>query len=163
MTRDIPPRIGELLDETGKRVGVGAAVETGRLWARWQEIVGPDVAAHARPSSLRDGVLRVRADSPTWATEVGYLGEEIRRRANDVVGRAIVTEVRIWTGPARADEVVKPPPRRSHIDRPDVERDDSGMDDPAVAMERARMAWARRAKASSRSPSSGDEIKRKSW
>jgi hypothetical protein len=163
MNGDIPPRIGELLDETGKRVGVGAAVETGTLWARWQEIVGPDVAAHARPSSLRDGVLRVRADSPTWATEVGYLGEEIRRRANDVVGRAIVDEVRIWTGPARANESGNLPAPRSPAGRPHVEKEDSGIDDPAVALERARSAWARRADARSEHRSSAREIERKSW
>jgi hypothetical protein len=163
MNPDLPPRIGELLDAAGKRVGVGAAVETGRLWARWHEIVGPGVAAHARPSSLRDGILRVRADSPVWATEVGYLGDEIRRRANDVIGRAIVTEVRIWTGPPRAEDTAGMPPEPTRSGPPTEAHSDTPIDDPATAMERARSAWARRFGVRSRPPSSTTEIKRKSW
>jgi predicted nucleic acid-binding Zn ribbon protein len=163
MSKELPPRIGELLDETGKRVGVGAAVETGKLWARWGEIVGPDVAAHAQPSSLREGILRVRADTPAWATEVGYLGEEIRRRANDVVGRAIVTEVRIWSGPPRAEDASEPPVERRRSARPNETRDVPRTDDPAVAMERARSAWTRRKNVRSRPPFASGEIKRKSW
>jgi predicted nucleic acid-binding Zn ribbon protein len=121
--------------------------------------VGPEVAAHAQPSSLRDGVLRVRADSPVWATEIGYLGEEIRNRANAAAGRAVVTEVRVWTGPRRSGEVTDtPPPER--VAQPSVKpRRDPENDDPAAAMERARSAWAKR----SRRRSTPLENERKSW
>ena len=163
MTRELPPRIGDLLDDAGRRVGVAAPVETGKLWARWREIVGPDVAAHARPSSLRDGVLRVRADSPAWATEIGYLGDEIRRRANDVAAREIVTEVRVWTGPSRDDTPDPVPTRAPDFGPPSEARRDLTTDDPAVAMDRARSAWARRYKGRSKARSSSAEIKRKSW
>jgi hypothetical protein len=163
MTRELPPRIGDLLDDAGRRVGVTAPVEKGKLWARWREIVGPDVAAHARPSSLRDGVLRVRADSPAWATEIGYLGDEIRRRANDVAAREIVTEVRVWTGPSRGDATDPAPPRASDFGPSRETRRDPTTDDPAVAMERARSAWARQSKGRSKARSTSAEIKRKSW
>jgi Dna[CI] antecedent DciA-like protein len=163
MNRELPPRIGELLDDAGRRVGVKAPVETGKLWARWREIVGPDVAAHARPSSLRDGVLRVRADSPAWATEIGYLGDEIRRRANDVAAREIVTEVRVWTGPPRGDAAETGPSGTSDFEPPSETRREPTTDDPAVAMERARSAWARRSKGRFAARSTSPEIKRKSW
>lgn len=159
MSEDLPPRIGDLLDDAGRRAGVTAPVETGKLWAQWRQIVGPEVAAHAQPSSLRDGVLRVRADSPAWATEIGYLGEEIRHRANAAAGRAVVTEVRVWTGPRRGDSATDAPPPGRVAQPSGKPRRDPENDDPAVAMERARAAWARR----SRRRSTPLENERKSW
>lgn len=159
MSDELPRRIGDLLDDAGRRAGVTAPIETGKLWAQWRQIVGPEVSAHAQPSSLRDGILRVRADSPAWATEIGYLGEEIRRRANDAAGRAIVTEVRVWTGPPRGDETNEAPIRGRVAQSSGTSRRNPENDDPAVAMERARSAWARH----SRRRSTAVENERKSW
>jgi hypothetical protein len=91
-------KLKDLLKEVTPRMGLGVA-ESGVIWARWAEIVGDQIAGQAEPTSLRHGVLRVRTTSPTWATEIGYLSEQIRTRANEVAGRALVTEVRVWTGP----------------------------------------------------------------
>lgn len=110
------------------------------MWSAWPEIVGPAVAAHAEPTSLRDGVLRVRADSPAWATEIGYLVDEIRSRANAVTGRALVTEVRVWTGPGST--LATAPPGDPSGPSPAPARDRP--DDPAEALDRARRAWAKR-------------------
>lgn len=100
MAEQEPVRLRDLLSSAGERLGLPAAVETGLLWRRWQEIVGPSIAQHAEPTSLRRGVLRVRADSPAWATEIGYLRDEIVRRANSAIGSAVVSEMRVWTGPS---------------------------------------------------------------
>jgi hypothetical protein len=136
-------RLKDLLPATTGRLGIPSPEATGRVWSAWKDIVGPAVAAHAEPTSLRDGVLKVRADSPAWATEIGYLVEEIRSRANAVTGRALVSEVRVWTGPAPTgggsvgrgtdDDPERPP--GDDRERPQ---------DPVEALERARRAWARR-------------------
>lgn len=117
--------------DSARRVGV--------LWRRWTEIVGDDVAAHAQPSSLRRGVLRIRADSPGWANEIKYLADEIRRRANEVAGAEVVTEVRLWVGPGERagapDTGGAPAPAPAPRKRPD---------DPLEAVARARLSWLRR-------------------
>jgi predicted nucleic acid-binding Zn ribbon protein len=124
----------------GKRLGLDHPTEVGALWARWNEIVGPQIALHAEPSSLRAGLLRVRTDSTVWATEISYLGEEIKRRANAALGRDVVVDVRVWTGPgplrARAPAAARTPSKTT----PAGELPD----DPADALERARRAWLRR-------------------
>ena len=143
-----PPSIGELLDgETGGRLGIGAARATGAIFAKWPAIVGPSVAAHAAPTSLRDGVLRVRADSPVWATEIGYLGDAIRTQANEAVGRDVVRRVEVWTGPASPSESAPAPARAPSGTAPDAPRIEAAETrDPATALERAKRAWeARRA------------------
>lgn len=133
-------RAGEVLDGLGMRLGLGRSADSGVIWNRWERIVGDGIAAHAEPSSLRDGVLRVRAESPAWAGELSYLAGEIKSRANGLIGRAAVTEVRVWTGPgkitrASARRSGDPPPAR-----PSREREA----DPMEAFERARTAWRRR-------------------
>jgi hypothetical protein len=143
-----PERIRGLLGDVGKRLGVESAVETGVLWRRWREIVGPEIAAHASPSSLKDGVLRVRADSPAWAQEIGYLGTEIARKANSATRSELVREVRVWTGPppevvlddgssAESEPFPPKPPKES----------------PEEALEAARVAWAKRWRRGGSSPS----------
>jgi predicted nucleic acid-binding Zn ribbon protein len=130
-------RIKDLLADVGQRLGLTAAVETGMVWSRWEHIVGAAIAQHAEPSSLRGGVLRVRADSPSWATEIGYLGDQIKASANDVVGMELVREVRVWTGPGLSSARAAGSVRRPHM----AAR--SAPSDPSEALHRAREAWAR--------------------
>jgi predicted nucleic acid-binding Zn ribbon protein len=138
-------RIKDLLGGAGRRLGLPAAVETGAIWSRWTEIVGPAVAAHAEPSSLKGGVLRVRADSPAWATEIGYLKDEIKTSVNRLVGLELVEEVRLWTGPG-AIRGPRPAGDEGETPRADgsAPLSDGDVQDPNVAVERAREAWARR-------------------
>lgn len=138
-TTPLPPRLKELLSAMGRRLGLDHPGEVGAVWSRWDEIVGAEIARHARPSSLRSGILRVRTESPVWATEISYLGDEIRQRANAISGRELVTDVRVWTGPGpllpEPDSTRPRPPDRTERAVPD---------DPLEAFDRARRAWLRR-------------------
>jgi predicted nucleic acid-binding Zn ribbon protein len=138
--KDDPLRLKDLLPDATRRLGIPAPEATGRVWARWKEVVGPDVAAHAEPTSLREGVLRIRADSPAWATEIGYLAAEIRSRVNAATGASLVTEIRVWTGPPPARANVPSAGSATAAEEPARERPA----DPAEALERARRAWANR-------------------
>jgi predicted nucleic acid-binding Zn ribbon protein len=133
-------RVGEVLNGLGVRLGLGRSADIGIIWKGWDQIVGETIAGHAEPSSLRDGLLRIRAESPAWAAELAYLAGEIKSRANDLVGRSAVTDVRVWTGPGR---VVRPDPKVSQ-DHVNMERADKEATDPMEAFERARTAWLRR-------------------
>jgi predicted nucleic acid-binding Zn ribbon protein len=152
-----PTRLRDLLDASSRKLGFPNAAEVGRVWQRWPEVVGPEVASHAEPTSLRDGVLRVRTDSPVWATEIGYLGPEIVHRVNGAAGRELVNEVRVWTGPPGpksrkrkgASDGAAPVPAKSSKGDPD---------DPAGALDRARRAWRkRRGRTPSRVPAEHSE------
>lgn len=148
---DLPPRLRDLLGGLGARVGIEDTKATGMLWARWPEIVGESVAANAEPTSLQRGVLRVRATSPTWATELTYLALEIRRRANELAGHELVREVRIWTGPGPVARTTTRPPTPTlydHSSEASSGRSPRGPeDDPedlSSAFARAREAWFRK-------------------
>lgn len=139
-----PKRLRDLLEAVGARLGIERPASTGALWGRWEEVVGSSVAAHAEPTSLKQGVLRVRTDSPAWANEITYLGDEIRTRANAIVGHELVREVRVWTGPGRVArrtpgiEGVRVDPSKPPEDA------DARHQGLAEAFEGARRAWAAR-------------------
>ena len=94
-----PAPLRDILRTATGNVGGDDPIHAGTIWRHWRTIVGDAIAAHAEPTSLRAGVLRVRTDSPAWATEVSYLGEDIATKANRQVGSDAVREVRVWTSP----------------------------------------------------------------
>jgi predicted nucleic acid-binding Zn ribbon protein len=142
-----PVRIKDVLESVGDRLGFKGATQSAFVWRKWPELAGAAVAEHSEPTSLRDGVLRIRTDSPTWATEIAYLGADIVRRANAAAGREIAHEVRVWTSPAPI-RPRRPPRTRDARARP-VPTDDVPVD-PETALGAAREAWARRLRGGAR-------------
>jgi len=67
----------------------------GGVFGRWAKIVGPELAAHTRPVSFRDGEVTVAADSTAWATQVRLLAGVLIRRLNEELGDGTVTRVRV--------------------------------------------------------------------
>ena len=68
----------------------------GAVWRLWDDVVGADVAEHARPLALRDDVLVVAVDHPSWATQLAFfaaplLGQLEERLGEHVAGRVEVT------------------------------------------------------------------------
>lgn len=63
--------------------------------ARWDQVVGADVAAHVRPERYADTVLTVRADSTAWATQVRLLAPTLVRRLNEEIGDGVVSKVAV--------------------------------------------------------------------
>lgn len=138
-----PAALRGLLGPAASGYGLDDALSAGTLWKRWIDVVGPDLAAHAEPTSLRDGVLRVRADSPVWAHEIGYLTGEIRKRANETLGREAIAEVKVWNapGPPLAERDRAAGPNAPGL----LQRSPEELaQDPQSALERARSAWASR-------------------
>jgi predicted nucleic acid-binding Zn ribbon protein len=133
-----------VLDDLGRGLGLGDPAEVGRLWVGWADIVGPAMANHAEPSSFRDGVLKVRTDSPTWATEVAYLSGSIREAANRWVGKEVVREVRVWTSPTRVRARGARGTARNESKMGPQRGDRKTESDPRHALENARSAWAAR-------------------
>ena len=88
-----PKRVGESLDRVARRIGAPGARSLGAVFGHWEDVVGASVAAHARPTSLRDGVLRVEVDEPGWATQLRYLAPDILRRCAEVAGPDVVVSV----------------------------------------------------------------------
>jgi predicted nucleic acid-binding Zn ribbon protein len=65
------------------------------VFAGWEQVVGSSVAAHARPVTLRDGLLVVAVDQPAWATQINYLRADLLLRLSEAAGPGVVREVEV--------------------------------------------------------------------
>ncbi|MDQ6526446.1 DciA family protein [Nocardioides sp. LHD-245] len=65
------------------------------VFARWTEIVGPEIGAHSTPESLTDGTLVVRTDSSAWATQLKLLAASVVKRLNEELGDGTVMIVEV--------------------------------------------------------------------
>ena len=70
--------------------------------ARWEQLVGPEIADHCRPASLVDGELVLVAESSAWATQLRMLTRTLQGRLTEQVGEGVVTSV-VVRGPAQPD------------------------------------------------------------
>ena len=95
-----PKPVGASLDRVARSMGVPLASTLSTVFASWPELVGESVAQHARPRTLREGILVVIVDEPAWATQLRWLEADLLTRLNDVLGLGSVAriEVRVQAG-----------------------------------------------------------------
>ena len=62
---------------------------------RWSEVIGPEVAEHARPLAIESGRLKIGVDSPGWASHLRWSEGEIVARIAQLVGPGQVTSVHV--------------------------------------------------------------------
>ena len=95
-----PAPVHESVDRLLRGWGSASVAATGSVFADWDEIVGPQLAGHAHPRSLRNGVLVVAVSDPAWATQLRFLEAELVARIGQSTGsdevRAI--QVRVLAG-----------------------------------------------------------------
>ena len=68
----------------------------------WEEAVGPQIAAHARPSHIANHRLTVVTESPVWTQQLSLLKPELLRRIAGRFGPGVVTDLYFVTGEDRA-------------------------------------------------------------
>ncbi len=88
-----PMAAGAALDSFIDDQGWRARSQVAAAMANWDQVAGPDMAAHVAAESFDDGVLTLRADSTAWATQVRLLLGTVRTRIDQVVGVGVVTKV----------------------------------------------------------------------
>ena len=94
-----PRPLRHSLDRVARSLGAPEATVLAAVFGRWEDIVGPAVAAHSRPVSLVEGTLVVAVDQPGWATQLTYLESDLRRRIGEVSGTDVVRRVRVSVRP----------------------------------------------------------------
>ncbi|HLI53066.1 MAG TPA: DUF721 domain-containing protein [Acidimicrobiales bacterium] len=90
-----PRPVADSLERVARRMGAPRPAVASVVFSRWEELVGPDIAGHAKPVSLRDGVLVLAVDHPAWAAQLGYMVGEIGERIAAAAGAGAVNEIRL--------------------------------------------------------------------
>jgi predicted nucleic acid-binding Zn ribbon protein len=91
---DLHP-VSESLDVVVRGLRGAGAKATAGVFGRWEDVVGPHVAAHARPVALDDGRLVVEVDEPGWATQLRYLEADLLDRLATVAGPGAVRSIEV--------------------------------------------------------------------
>jgi predicted nucleic acid-binding Zn ribbon protein len=94
-----PQLLGSVTSDLARSRGWSGRVAEGSVFGRWPAVVGEQIAAHATPRSLNDGVLTVSAESTAWATQLRMVQAQLLAKIAAAVGDGVVTSLKI-VGPA---------------------------------------------------------------
>ena len=89
------PALQQLVPGVMKRLGLEQRVQQSRIFQQWPAIVGADVARHAQPVSLKNGLLIVAVDHSAWL-------QELDRNYKPL----ILQKIRGCAGPAAVSKIV---------------------------------------------------------
>ncbi|BAX90174.1 DUF721 family protein [Mycobacterium shigaense] len=94
-----PQPLGRLTRDLAKKRGWATRVAEGTVLGHWPSVVGHQIADHATPTALTEGVLSVAAESTAWATQLRMIQAQLLAKIAAAVGNGVVTSLKI-TGPA---------------------------------------------------------------
>jgi hypothetical protein len=69
------------------------------VWPAWQDAVGPQIAAAAKPVALRVGVLLIHVKHSVWLQELVAMRETLLRRIRRIASARVVRELRFRVAP----------------------------------------------------------------
>jgi predicted nucleic acid-binding Zn ribbon protein len=82
----------------GLTAELAPATPLARAQQIWEPTTGPAIAAAARPTAERDGVLTVSCDAAVWAQELDLMAGELIPRLNAALGEEVIRALRCRTG-----------------------------------------------------------------
>ena len=91
-------RCHDLLAERGWQAQAAGA----SVLSRWEALVGAQVAAHCRPTRLRDGELVIEAETTAWATQLRLLSRTLTAKLQEQLGPDVVRTL-VIRGPSSPD------------------------------------------------------------
>lgn len=94
-----PQTLGRIVARVSLDRGWSPRLTDATVLGRWAQLVGPDIADHCTPLSLRDGELVLQAESTAWATQLRTLQRDLLYRLAVGVGRDVVRRIRV-VGPS---------------------------------------------------------------
>jgi predicted nucleic acid-binding Zn ribbon protein len=96
MSRSAPRLLSGALESL--TAALAPATTLARVQGVWERVAGEAIAAAARPSAERAGVLTVTCTAAVWAQELDLMAGELIAQLNDALGEDAIGELRCRTG-----------------------------------------------------------------
>lgn len=128
--------ISSLIEQILASKGYDKKLQQYRAWTVWDEVVGPQIARHAQPLRIRDSILEVRVENPTWMQQLQLLKPKILKELNHRLGEATLTDIYWKRGKIDREEKIAtaepilPPLSSEHA--ADIEKLTGGISDPEL-------------------------------
>lgn len=75
-----PERIDRIVPRVLKDMNIGGKVRNWQVVDKWEEIVGPKIARHAKAVSVDSENLFVTVDNPVWQSQLFMMKSEILKK-----------------------------------------------------------------------------------
>jgi hypothetical protein len=145
-------RVGEVLDQSLKRLDLAPRLDEYGVWPIWNEIVGKPIARNAQPEKIRNGTLFVKVTSPVWMQQLHFMKNMIADKLNQRLKQDIVKNIFFMVG--RVDPAAAAATQESHGEEANVTSSEhqvneqflAAIDDPEIraAFKRLLKSFARR-------------------
>ena len=96
MRKAAPRPLSVALD--GLTATLTPATTLARVLEAWGCVAGGTIAAAARPTGERDGVLTITCEASVWAQELTLMQGDLVPRLNAALGAEMIRELRCRTG-----------------------------------------------------------------
>ena len=91
--------LGALLTSILGELGVSGKLAECEVLLAWEEVAGPELAARARPTRVRNASLELAVPSAAWRTQLSFAKDDLVRRLNERVGRSVVSDIKLTNSP----------------------------------------------------------------
>ena len=121
-----PVRIGDAMESTFQRLGLGSRFKESEIWRVWPVVVGPQIVRHAQPYALSYGRLVVHVTDSVWLHHLSMMRHRIVAALNKSLKTSSVREINLMIvevsvpSEARQGAVSKgddTPPDPAYLDR----------------------------------------------
>ncbi len=121
--------VGTLLKQILGQPGFGEQITRHQAWLVWDQLVGEQIAARARPLRLRKGVLEIQVDHPVWMQQLQMMKPQILEKISSKIPNAGITDLYLRQTrssqtyqPRKTRQIPEPPPW-TKIELSDAEKD----------------------------------------
>ncbi len=91
-------KLSTTIDKILKARGMQNRLPEYRISSQWINVVGPAIARHAQPRTLRGGRLLVIVDSPAWMQQLSLLKPEIIEKLNNNLDMDTIRDLTLKLG-----------------------------------------------------------------
>jgi len=90
-----PQLISDLLKNLIQDREWQSGLAEGNLFSNWESIVGAEIAEHAEPITILDGVLTIKTSSTAWATQLNLISRDLLASLQKSAPGALVEKLSI--------------------------------------------------------------------
>lgn len=91
-----PQGLSGLLQRVIMERGWSTPLAISSVMARWESLVGPQIASKTTPISFEDGTLTIHCESTAWAAQIRHMKYDIMRSFNKELGDNVVTAIKVF-------------------------------------------------------------------
>ncbi|MBC7195149.1 MAG: DUF721 domain-containing protein [Caldisericia bacterium] len=89
-------KLSQILDRFLEERDIKKKIYEKEIILNWKKYVGLLISTHIIPRNIRNGILYVYSDHPTWSENFLNLFPEIMKKINESFGLGIIKEVKVY-------------------------------------------------------------------